>query len=82
VKELATYFLKNGGGNNFVFGNITVLDFYFIQGARQTLAFFACIDEKVTDKRWVDEATKYRLWRESRGEIIGNTNILRGIKIF
>lgn len=43
--ELTVHFLKNGG-NSFILGKITILDFYFLQGARQALAIFGCIDQQ------------------------------------
>lgn len=48
IMELTLHFLKNGG-NSFIFGKLTVLDFYFLQAARQTLAVFACIDEQTAN---------------------------------
>jgi hypothetical protein len=65
--ELATHFL-NHGANNFILGNLTILDFYFLQGARQTLALFGCIDEQAAGGRWTEIAKKYRILKQSMGE--------------
>ncbi len=43
VMELTLHFLKHGG-KSFILGDLTILDFYFLQAARQTLAIFGCID--------------------------------------
>jgi hypothetical protein len=48
IMELTLHFLKNGG-NSFIFGKITILDFYFLQAARQVIAIFGCIDEQTAN---------------------------------
>jgi hypothetical protein len=60
--ELTTYFLKHNEPQ-FVFGSLTIIDFYYLQGVRQTLALFSCIDDQVATNRWAEVAKAYLLYK-------------------
>lgn len=67
VMELALYLLKQEE-QQFVFGNLTVIDFYNILGARQTLSLFGSIDHVSASSIWTETAKQYEQLKLSRGK--------------
>jgi hypothetical protein len=43
IKEIGTYLLKQEQ-QQFIFGNITIVDFFFIEATRHASSVFSCID--------------------------------------
>lgn len=66
VKELTTYLIMQQG-HKFVFGNLTIIDFYFIESSQYALWIFGNIDEKLATEKWAPKSFSYRLKKISRG---------------
>jgi hypothetical protein len=54
-------------GHKFVLGNLTIIDFYFIESCQYTLWIFGNIDEKLATEKWAQKSFSYRLKKLSRG---------------
>ena len=79
ILELSVYLMKQEQ-QAFIYGNLTVVDFIFYEGARHTLSLFGAIDEESASSRWTETAKAYKKTKESKGEIIEKVEVLRTIK--
>ena len=77
--ELALYLLKQEV-QQFVFGNLTVIDFYNILGARQTLSLFGSIDHVSASSVWTETAKQYEALKAARGKQVEKVDVLRALK--
>jgi hypothetical protein len=59
-RELSDY-LRFQQNQHFVFGNITVVDFYFIETSKFAVGLFSNIDEHLAQKNWTETAKDYRI---------------------
>jgi hypothetical protein len=79
ILEVSVYLMKQEQ-QAFIFGNLTVIDFYFYEGARHALSLFAAIDEESASSRWTETAKAYKALKDSKGESIQKVEVLRAIK--
>ncbi len=61
--ELAIYLIKQEFPK-FVYGNITVVDFFYAEGARHTLSLFGAIDYQSASPRWSEIGQKYLAYKQ------------------
>jgi hypothetical protein len=71
VKELSTH-LSLQANQKFVLGNLTIVDFYFIETCKYTLSIFGNLDEKLASEVWAQMAFAYRLKKKAKGYRVDN----------
>jgi hypothetical protein len=81
IEELAIYLLKQEDPK-FIFETITIVDFYFVEGARHTISLFGSIDAQSASSRWTETAQNYLAFKQGQGEVIKKVEILRAIKTY
>ena len=51
MKQLADLFIKEGK-RKFVLGNLTIIDFYYIESSNYVLGLFGSLERTVANKDW------------------------------
>jgi hypothetical protein len=58
MKQLCDFIIHEGNGQ-FILGNITILDFYFVESSNYMLGLFGSLDKQIANAHWKPKSEKY-----------------------